>query len=179
VFDYGYDEVARILGKSEAACRQLAVRARARVLERRPRFEVRPERQEALVDRFFAAIEHGALEGLEAVLAEDVQLHGDGGGKAPALGRPLQGRHAVARTLLNWARAAARSGGYEVRRTMVNGQPGALIETTEGAVVGVWALDVAEGRIAAVRSVVNPEKLKHIPGAGDFGEWIRRGNRLR
>ena len=178
VFDYGYDEIARIIGKSEAACRQLAVRARARVLERRPRFEVQPERRDVLVDRFFAAIEQGELEALEAVLADDVSLHGDGGGRAPALGQALQGRRAVARMLLNWRRAALRSGGYEVRRTVVNGHPGALIATAEGAVVAVWALDVVDGRIATVRSVVNPDKLAHIPHTTDFGEWLRRGNRV-
>ena len=179
VFDYGYDEVSRIVGKSEAACRQLAVRARARVLERRPRFEVQPERRAELVDRFFAAIEQGELEALEAVLADDVSLQGDGGGKAPALAHVLRGRTAVARMLLAWHRAALRSGGYEVRRTLVNGQPGALIATAEGGVVGVWSVDVADGRIMAVRSVVNPDKLAHIPDTVDFGEWLRRGNRVR
>jgi RNA polymerase sigma-70 factor (ECF subfamily) len=177
VFDYGYAEVAEIVGKSEAACRQLAVRARARVLERRPRFAARPEQQEALVERFFAAIEEGEIEGLEALLAEDVSLHGDGGGKVPALARTLRGRSAVARTLLNWARAGARSGGYSVRPTVVNGQPGALMLTADRAVVSVWSLDVADSRIVAVRAIVNPDKLRHVPGVADFGEWLRRGTR--
>jgi RNA polymerase sigma-70 factor (ECF subfamily) len=177
VFDYGYAEVAEIVGKSEAACRQLAVRARARVLERRPRFAARPEQQEALVERFFAAIEEGEIEGLEALLAEDVSLHGDGGGNVPALARALRGRSAVARTLLNWARAGERSGGYTVRPTVVNGQPGALILTADGAVVSVWALDLADDRITAVRAIVNPDKLRHVPGAADLGEWLRRGTR--
>lgn len=179
VFDYGFAEIARIVGKTEAACRQLAVRARARVLERRPRFDARPEQQAALVDRFFAAIDEGELASLEALLTEDVSLHGDGGGRVPALAQSVHGRRAVARVLRGWSRAGARSGGYEVRRTTVNGQLGALILSAEGAVVGVWALDVTDDGVAAVRSVVNPDKLRHIPGAADFGEWLRRGNNIR
>lgn len=173
VLDYGYHEIARILGKSEAACRQLAVRARARVLERRPRFDVHPQQREALVDGFFAAIDRGELDALEALLAEDVSLHGDGGGKVPALAEAVHGRSAVARTLLNWARAAARVGGFAVRRTAVNGQPGALIVTAEGATVAVWALEVGDEHIQAVHSIVNPDKLRHLPNRADLGEWLR------
>lgn len=174
VFDYDYGEISRIVGKSEAACRQLAVRARARALERRPRFEAAPERQDELADRFFAAIDGGDLPGLEALLASDVSLHGDGGGRAPALARPLSGREAVGRALLNWAAVGRRAGGFTFRRVEVNAQPGALIESPDGDVVAVWTLDVAEGRIAAVRAVVNPEKLRHIPNHGDLGEWLAR-----
>ena len=175
VFDYGYGEIGEIVGKSEAACRQIAVRARARVLERRPHFEVRPEQHEQLTRRFFAAIEQGELAPLEALLAEEVSLHGDGGGKAPALARALQGRGAVARALLNWRRAGDRAGGFTVEPTWVNGQLGALIRSAEGAVLSVWSIDVADGRIQAVRAVVNPDKLRHVAGAGDFGAWLRRG----
>jgi RNA polymerase sigma-70 factor (TIGR02957 family) len=172
VFDYEYADIARMVGKSEAACRQIAVRARAHVREGRPRFEVRPQQHERLVERFFAAIEEGDVAGLENVLAEHVTLQGDGGGRVPALARALHGRATVAKTLLNWARAGARAGGYTIRRATVNGQPGALIVTAAGAVVAVWALDVVTDRIAAVRSIVNPDKLRHIPGAGDFGRWL-------
>lgn len=175
VFDYDYGEIGRIIGKSEAACRQLAVRARTRALERRPRFEAAPERRDELVDRFFAAIDGSDLPGLEAVLASDVSLHGDGGGKVPALARPLSGRAEVGRALLAWASAGRRAGGYIVRRVEVNAQPGALIEAGDGSVVAVWTLDVSDGRIAAVRSIVNPEKLRHIPRRGDLGEWLARG----
>ncbi|HET9947811.1 MAG TPA: RNA polymerase sigma factor SigJ [Longimicrobiales bacterium] len=175
VFDYGYDEVARILGKSEVACRQIAVRARARVLERRPRFDVRPEQQEELAERFFSAVEHGELDALEALLAEEVSLHGDGGGKVPALARALHGRSTVARTLLHWRHNAERAGGFRFERTRVNGQPGALIRSAEGALVGVWSIDLAEGRVAAIRSIVNPDKLRHLGSTLDLGSWLRRG----
>lgn len=177
VFDYDYAEIGRIIGKSEAACRQLAVRARARVLERRPRYEVRPEQQEQLVGHFFAAIEEGELESLERLLAEDVSLHGDGGGKAPALGQPLRGRYAVARALINWRRAGDRVGGFVVERTRVNGQLGALIRSANGEVVSVWSIEAADGGIRAVRAIVNPDKLRHVPDAGDFASWLR-GERL-
>jgi RNA polymerase sigma-70 factor (TIGR02957 family) len=175
VFDYEYGEIAAIVGKSEAACRQLAVRARGRVLERRPRFDVRPEQQETLASRFFAAIEQGEMDALEALLAEEVSLHGDGGGKAPALAQALHGRTAVARALLNWRRAGERAGGFTVEPAWVNGQPGALIRSPEGAVLSVWSLEISQERITAVRAVVNPDKLRHIEGAADFGDWLRRG----
>jgi len=173
VFGYSYADLAEMLGKSEAACRQIAVRARAHVLEGRPRFEAPPERQRDLVERFFAAIEKGDLAGLEGLLAEDVSLHGDGGGRAPALAEPQRGREAVARMLLGWSRVGARAGGYRIDRTTVNHQPGALIRSADGGVLAVWAIDVSEGRIVAVRSVVNPDKLRHVPGAADFGAWLR------
>ncbi len=175
VFDYEYADIARIIGKSESATRQIAVRARAHVLAERPRFDATPAQQDALVDRFFAAIEAGDVASLEAMLAEDVSLHGDGGGRVPALAQAVRGRARVAGTLVNWARTGARSGGYAVERTVVNEQPGALIRSPSGAVMAVWTIDVAEGRIVAVRAVVNPEKLRHIEGAGDFGRWLRGG----
>ncbi len=94
VFDYPYDEIAEIVGKSEDNARQLAARARRHVEERRPRFEASRQAREQLADRFFAAIGDGDVKGLEEMLAEDVVLHGDGGGKAPALARALHGRDA-------------------------------------------------------------------------------------
>ncbi|HEX6927558.1 MAG TPA: RNA polymerase sigma-70 factor [Longimicrobiaceae bacterium] len=174
VFDYDYAEIARIIGKSEAACRQLAVRARARVYERRPRFEPRPEQQRELAQRFFAAIEQGELDALEELLLEEVSLHGDGGGRVPALAQALQGREAVARRLLNWRRAAEKAGGFSVEPTRVNGQAGALMRNAEGEVIAVWSLQIEEDHIRAIRVVVNPDKLRHVPGAGDFGRWVRR-----
>ena len=112
VFDYPYDRIAEIVGKGEAATRQLAVRARREVERGRPRFETEPEQEERLAASFFAAAEEGDLGALEALLAADVELHGDGGGKVPALARPLRGRGRVARTLAAWARAGARFGGF-------------------------------------------------------------------
>jgi RNA polymerase sigma-70 factor (TIGR02957 family) len=165
VFDYGYDEVARIVGKSEAATRQLASRARHHVDVRRPRFQASPERQEELARRFFAAARAGEVAELEALLVEDVELHGDGGGKAPAIARPLYGRRRVARTLTAWVRHAGRLG-VEIRPVELNGRPGALGLDREGRVLFAMALEAGETGIEFVHSVVNPDKLRHLRPAG-------------
>jgi RNA polymerase sigma-70 factor (TIGR02957 family) len=174
VFDYPYDEIAEIVGKSEVAARQLATRARRHVEERKPRFEAERAQGQELARRFFAAAEEGDLEGLEELLAEDVALHGDGGGKVPALARPLHGRDRVARTLVNWMRAGSRIAGLSIRLREVNGQPGAISLDREGRVFGAIALDIAEGRIQGIRSIVNPDKLRHLGPVADLGELLRR-----
>jgi RNA polymerase sigma-70 factor (TIGR02957 family) len=173
VFDYPYERVAEIVGKSEPATRQLAVRARRHVDERRPRFEASRRQRDELARRFLAATEEGDLEALEELLAADVVLHGDGGGKAPALARPLHGRRRVARTLVTWARQARRFGGVTIRPVEVNGQPGAMFVHSSGKLVSVMSFDVAEGRIQAVRSIVNPDKLRHIGAPADLGALLR------
>jgi RNA polymerase sigma-70 factor (TIGR02957 family) len=172
VFDYPYDEIARIVGKSEANARQLVARARRHVEDAKPRFEASRERREELAQSFFAAASDGDLESLEGLLAHDVVLHGDGGGKAPAIAQALHGRRRVARTLLTWVRAAARSGGVSLRRVEVNGQPGAMLLDPAGRLAGVMALDIAEGQVQAVRSVVNPDKLRHIGPLADLGQLL-------
>jgi RNA polymerase sigma-70 factor (TIGR02957 family) len=169
VFDYPYDEIARIVGKSEDNARQLVARARRQVEERRPRFEASRRRREALAQRFFAAAVDGDLEALEELLAHDVVLHGDGGGKAPALAHPVHGRAKVARTLRAWFRAGARIGGVTLRSAEVNGQPGALLLDPEGRLVNVLALDVADGQVQAIRSIVNPDKLRHLGPTANLG----------
>jgi RNA polymerase sigma-70 factor (ECF subfamily) len=168
VFDYGYAEIAAIVGKNQDNVRQLATRARRHVEERRPRFQTSPEQRDELARRFFAAVEQGDLAGLEALLAHDVELTGDGGGKVPALARSLHGRNRVARTLINWARAATRVPGVSLRRVEVNGGPGAMFLDPDGRVISVMALDVTGGEITTVRSVVNPEKLTHLGPVADF-----------
>lgn len=162
VFDYPYERIAQIVSRSEAAVRQLASRARRSVDEQRPRFEASRAQRERLADRFFAAVEEGDLGELESLLASDVELHGDGGGKAPAISRPLQGRNRVAQMLLAWWRAAARFGGATVRRVEVNGQPGAMTLDSDGRLISVIAVDIAGGQIQAVNSLVNPDKLDHL-----------------
>jgi RNA polymerase sigma-70 factor (ECF subfamily) len=179
VFDYPYDEIARIVGKSEANARQLAVRARRHVDERRPRFEASRERREQLAERFFAAVQEGDLEALEALLAEDVVLHGDGGGRVPAIARPLHGARRVARVLTNWTKQATRFGGAGLRPVEVNGQPGARMLDSEGKLIGVIALDIAGDRVQGVSSVVNPEKLHHLGPVADVRALLRRASRAR
>jgi len=167
VFDYSFAEVAAILERSEASVRQLAVRARRHVEEGRPRFETSAAEREALAARFFAAAQRGDLAALESLLAADVVLQGDGGGKVPALAGALHGRERVARTLLAWLRQGERMPGARLRPAAVNGQPGALLLIGE-ALLGVWGLDIADGRIQRIRSVVNPDKLAHLGPVADM-----------
>lgn len=174
VFDYGYDEIAALIGTSEANARQLAARARRHVAERRPRFAASREQRDELAQRFFAAAHQGNLGALEALLAHDVVLHGDGGGKVPALAHSLQGRSRVARALLAWARQGLWAGGAALRRAEVNGQPGALLFDGAGKLVGVMALDIAGAHIQAVSSIVNPDKLRHIGPIGDLRRLLVR-----
>ena len=175
VFDYGYGEIAEVIGKNEDNVRQLAARARRHVDERRPRFESSREQRDELARRFFAAAEEGDLGALESLLAHDVSLHGDGGGKAPALARPLRGRSRVARTLRAWARQGLGRG--QLRAVEVNGQPGALLLDADGGLVSVMALDIADGQIQSISSVVNPDKLGHIAPLGDLRQLLGRRER--
>jgi len=174
VFDYPYDEIAAIVGKSEANARQLAARARSHVAERRHRFDADRAQGEELARRFFAALQEGELEDLEALLAEDVQLHGDGGGKVPALARALHGRNRVARTLVNWSRAGRRVAGLTVTPAHVNGQPGIVGRDAGGGIINVMVVTVAEGRVQSIESIVNPEKLAHLGPVADVQTLLRR-----
>jgi RNA polymerase sigma-70 factor (TIGR02957 family) len=174
VFDESYERIAEIIGSSAQNARQLASRARRHVQERRPRFETSREQRDELATRFFAAAEEGDLEALEQLLAHDVVLRGDGGGKAPALARAVHGRARVARTLIGGLRAAARRiGGLSSRREEVNGQPGALLFDGEGRLIAVMILDVAEGQIQSVNSIVNPDKLRHLGPLADLSALRR------
>ena len=173
VFDEPYDRIAEIVRTSEQNARQLAARARRHVKERRPRFEASREQREQLASRFFAAVEEGDLEGLEELLADDVVLHADGGGKAPALKRAVHGRPRAARTLIAGLHAFTRFG-ITTRREEVNGQPGALFFDREGGLIGVLILDVAEGQIQGVSSIVNPDKLQHLGPLADLGALLRK-----
>jgi len=172
VFDEPYDQIAEIVGTSEQNARQLAARARRHVRERRPRFEASREQQAELATRFFAAAEEGDLQGLEELLAHDVVLRGDGGGKAPALAHAVHGRTRVARTLKANLRARTRFG-ITSRREEVNGQPGALFFDREGRLISVMSLDVAEGQIQGVSSIVNPDKLRHLGPLADLEALLR------
>jgi RNA polymerase sigma-70 factor (TIGR02957 family) len=172
VFDYGYAELAEVIGKSEENARQLATRARRRVAEGRPRFESGSERREELGARFFDAAQSGDLEALERLLARDVVLRGDGGGKVPALARPLRGADRVARALAGWL-AAGRRGGAEIRPVELNGGPGLLVCDAAGALLSAISLEVDGDRVSGVNSVVNPDKLRHLGPVGDMREMLR------
>ena len=179
VFDYRYEEIARIVGKSEDNVRQLATRARRQVEERRPRFRTSREQRDELARRFFAAVRYGEVGELEALLAHDVVLTGDGGGKVPALARSIRGRTRVARTLTNWLKLGSRVPGAQVRPAEVNGAPGALLLDGNDRLIAVWALDISGERIRGISSIVNPEKLGHLGPVADLSSLLRgrdRGN---
>jgi len=166
VFAFGFPEVAAAVGRSEAACRQLAVRARRHMDVARPRFEADRREREELAARFFDALRDGDIDGLKELLAADVQMVGDGGGKAPALAKAVIGADNVARVLgANFPLFAKVDATVEPRE--VNGQPGAILRDRDGKVVGTMTLDVLGGRIQTIRSVVNPDKLGHVGPVAD------------
>jgi RNA polymerase sigma-70 factor (ECF subfamily) len=172
VFAYGYDEIAGVVGKSEENCRQLALRARRQVEARRPRFEASRRQREELARRFFAATEEGDTEGLLDLLAADVVVYGDGGGKAPSWPRPIYGRERVARLFAGLG-AQARRLDVRSRAVEVNGQPGAAFFDSEGRLTNVISLDIADGLVQAVRSIINPEKLGHLGPVADVRALLR------
>jgi RNA polymerase sigma-70 factor (TIGR02957 family) len=176
VFDYSYEEVAAIIGKSEANARQLAARARRRVGQRRPRFESSREQRDKLARRFLAAAEEGDLGALETLLAHDVVLRADGGGKAPAITRSLAGRSRVARTLVAWVRQRLKVPGTEVRPVEVNGEAGACLLDGAGKLVAVMALDIAGQQVRSVIGIVNPDKLQNLGPVGDPGALLHRSS---
>jgi RNA polymerase sigma-70 factor (TIGR02957 family) len=173
VFDYGYPEIADIIGKSEDNVRQLASRARRHVEERRPRFQSSRKQREALTQRFLAAAQQGDLAGLEALLAHDVVLTGDGGGKVPALARSLHGRSRVAKMLLTWMAVVSRLPDLTLRPTEVNGGSGVMVLDHQRRLIGVWSLEIAGGEISGISSVVNPDKLAHLGLLADFASLVR------
>jgi RNA polymerase sigma-70 factor (ECF subfamily) len=172
VFDYPYAQIAEVLGRSEAAARQLAVRARRQVGEGRPRFETSREQRERLAESFFAATGNGDVGQLEKLLAGEVELHGDGGGKVPALARPLRGRVRVARTLGAWSKLAGRIGA-SFDQLEINGRPGAVVRDSEGRVLSALSLEIEAGAVVEIHSVANPDKLRHLGPLGDFTALLR------
>jgi RNA polymerase sigma-70 factor (ECF subfamily) len=176
VFDYGYPQIATIVGKSEDNVRQLASRARRHVEQGRPRFQTTRDQREELARRFFQAAEQGDLAGLEALLAHDVELTGDGGGKAPALAQTLRGRTRVAQTLIEWLSLDSRLPSISFRPTEINGAPGTLIFDNQQRLIGVTALNIADGEIKSISSIANPDKLRHLGPVGNLG-WVIRAER--
>jgi RNA polymerase sigma-70 factor (ECF subfamily) len=161
VFDYSYEDVARIVGKTPSNSRQILVRAHAHIDEGRRRFEVSRAEREEVAQRFIDAWESGDTDALVAVLAPDATIHGDGGGKAPSIREPLVGALRVAKALIGW-RSMALEQGVTYRVVPVNGEPGIVYHWPDGGVAGVQELEIADGVVVAVRSVLNPDKLAHL-----------------
>jgi len=156
VFGYAYPELARMLGRGEAACRQLVARARRRVAERRPRFDVQPEEHARLLEEFAQATRAGSLDGLVSLLAPDAVLTADGGGVVTAARNPIVGADRIARWILGVAAKSPTPVSMEIGP--VNGQPGIRFYR-DGALLGVTSIDVRDGRIQGVYLQVNPYKL--------------------
>jgi RNA polymerase sigma-70 factor, ECF subfamily len=178
VFGFSFPEIASAVGRSEAACRQLAVRARGHMDAGRPRFEADRREREELAGRFFGAFREGDVDGLRELLAADVHMVGDGGGKAPQWTRPIIGAEKVARVLAAIVSPLVRIGGG-VEQHEVNGQPGAIIRTRDGQVVNILALDILGGRIQTIRSVINPDKLGHVGPVADAWAVLREASQAR
>ena len=166
VFGFDFPEVASAVDRSEAACRQLAVRARRHMDAGRPRFEADRREREELAARFFDALREGDVDGLQELLAADVQMVGDGGGKAPAFARAVSGADNVSRVLALNFPLLFRIGASVQTRDM-NGQPGGILRDRDGKVIGTLTLDLLGGRIQTIRSVVNPDKLGHLGPVAD------------
>ena len=178
VFGFGFGEVASAVGRSEAACRQLAVRARRHMDTGRPRFEADRREREELAGRFFGALREGDVDGLRELLAADVQLVGDSGGKAPQLARSIFGAENVARVLASIFPWLVRID-VTLEPHEVNVQPGAILRDRDGKVLNTWALDILDGRIQTIRTVTNPDKLGHVGPVADAWAVAREANHAR
>ncbi|MGZ4165759.1 MAG: RNA polymerase sigma-70 factor [Solirubrobacteraceae bacterium] len=161
VFGYRFDEIAAAVGRSEAGCRQIAVRARRRLEPERPRFEVDPHERARIAQQFLTAFRDGDIEELLALVSDDAVFVGDGGGKAAALPEPIHGGDRVAHLLRAFANQNQRLH-LTFEPALVNAQPGAVVRDPDGLVVTVLALDIAGGAIQTIRSIVNPEKIAHL-----------------
>jgi RNA polymerase sigma-70 factor (ECF subfamily) len=178
VFRFGFPEIASAVGWGEVPCRQLAVRARRPMDDGRPRFEADRREREELAARFFDALRDGDVDGLRELLAADVEMIGDGGGKAPAFAKGVIGADNVARVLASTFPLLARIDAT-VESREVNGQPGAILRDRDGRVAGTLTLDVLGGRIQTIRSVVNPDKLGHVGPVADAWAVAREVSRAR
>jgi RNA polymerase sigma-70 factor (ECF subfamily) len=176
VFGFGFGEIAATVGRSEAACRQLAVRARRHMDAGRPRFEADRRERDELADRFFGAFREGDVDGLQELLAADIQMVGDGGGKVPQFARPIIGPANVARVLAAAIPQFIRVG-VVVEPHEVNGQPGAIFRDRDGRVLNTFVLDILHGQIQIIRAVMNPDKLGHVGPVADAWALAREARR--
>jgi RNA polymerase sigma-70 factor (ECF subfamily) len=178
VFGFGFPEIASAVGRSEAACRQLAVRARRHVDAGRPRFEADRREREKLAAQFFGALREGEVDGLQELLAADVQLVGDSGGKVPTLPRSIIGAKSVARLLVSIFPWLVRID-VTFERREINGHPGAIFRDRDDKVLFTLTLEVLDGQIQTIRSVSNPDKLGHVGPVADAWAVAHEVNQAR
>jgi RNA polymerase sigma-70 factor (ECF subfamily) len=161
VFGESFEDIAESLGRDSAACRQLASRAREHVRSEKPRFPVDRAHGREIAEAFYAATRGGEIERLGAILAQDVSLHADGGGKRPAVARVMRGAGEVTRTFAALARLAQGRAGELIRFASINGLPGFVTREADG-VLQTTALLIESGRIKAIYVMRNPDKLRHL-----------------
>lgn len=178
VFAYDYQDIAAALGRTEAACRQLAARARRHMDAGRPRFETDRRVRDELAARFLDALREGDIDSLQELLTADVQLVADSGGKAPKWGNGVFGAVAVARLIASMVPGFLSIGG-KIEPHEVNGQPGAIFRDGENRVVNTWTLDILDGHIQTIRTVLNPDKLRHIGAVADAYTVIAEAKQAR
>jgi RNA polymerase sigma-70 factor (ECF subfamily) len=177
VFGYSYPEAAGVVGRSVATCRQLAHRARQHIEAARPRFDVAARERDELAGRFFAAVRAGDMDGLLSLLAADVEVHGDSGGVPPSWRKPIVGRQHVANLMAALDNQLRHARGW-LELAEINGQPGALARDPDGRLIAVLSIDVADGQIQTVRSVISRPKLQHLGPLADLTQLQlqRRGD---
>jgi len=178
VFGFGFTEVASVVERSEPACRQLAMRARRHMNAGRPRFEADRHQREQLAEQFFRALGQGDLEGLRTLLAVDASMIQDSGGKAPQWGNGIFGAQKVARLLTAMLPPFIQIGGL-VQPHLINGQPGAIFRDRDGKVINTWTLDIRDGQIQTIRTMINPEKLAHLGPVADAWAVLRQTTQTR
>ncbi|MQV95916.1 sigma-70 family RNA polymerase sigma factor [Sinorhizobium medicae] len=161
VFGLSFEEVAATVQRDTAACRQLAARARTHIREARPRFHVEKERGLELAEAFFTASRSGDMNALGAMLAADVSIHADGGGKRPAATVPILGLDAVMKVHEKLAALFQANGSKLLRVGFLNGLPGFITMEADGE-IQTTALDIKGGKVAAIYVVRNPDKLRHL-----------------
>ncbi|TDU86584.1 RNA polymerase sigma-70 factor (ECF subfamily) [Kribbella voronezhensis] len=171
VIGYEYAEIAAVVDKSEANCRQIFARAKTRIKDGQPRFAASREDRDRLATEFLGAIRNGDLAGLERLLAENVVFVGDGGGRTPAVQQPIIGVVAVARFLLGLMRQGDRLG-VLLDLVQANGQPALRIRAADGAMLGVLTIDVDTDRIVGLNNILNPDKLGHLGPVGDLNTLL-------
>ena len=166
VFGYDFAEIAAIVERSEVNCRQIAARARKRVREDRPQIDTDPVRREQTARRLFEAMNSGDMDALVGLLAHDVTVMGDGGGKAPQWSTPIVGVDRVSKLLIGLARQMAQYG-LTTEACSINGQPGLVVRTADGEVTNVFELEIVDGKLQTLRGVINPDKLRHLGPVAD------------
>lgn len=167
VFDVGFDEIAETIDRDPATCRQLASRARAHVRAARPRYPIAADKGKALAAAFFAATRDGNMDALQAILAKDVVLYGDGGGKMPAVMNPIFGRDKVSRFFTALAHKYAPRSGTLLREVTIDGLPG-FVSLDALGILQTTAIEIEDGKITAIYTMRNPDKLRHVKAAAGW-----------